>query len=725
MYIKGNEIRKRIFAVLLTASLVALSACGNNAGEAAGGTESTVAGVAEEATDVTAMENAGTLDDEMGKATEEADETKADADAEAADGDSAETIEKVSSGDEITGGASLKEAEQLKLNTWYHGKYTEGEIWVSFKTGDEEDASYALMLDNLSVDSDKISAFLYDEAGAHVIPDTRNYYANKLARASDEFLAVRADNSGTTATGVFETLEPDTSYYLRIQGENEADFILNIHCSTEEITYFGKSASEERGLGEDTTLVPGTSQSYSINVPLETKVFGTYQNGYAWVSFTTTEAENVGYAVSVVNCTVDSENVSAFLHDVYGNHVIPDRRNYYAERLANASDEFLASRADNTGTAATGYFDHLKPDTTYFLCIRGKDTADYSVIVSAIEQEDAEAGIGTNQTDAGAGAGVDEEAFTTSTVLAEAITPLDEDDVFYTGTNQNNPTMLKLNTYYQGDYNDGYSWVTFRTLAQEGVTYYVSLQNLTPGSEKLSSFLYDVYGNHVIPDIRNYYAEKLANASDEFLAARADESGETAMGTFGTLAPNTTYYLRIQGGSAAEYILYLGCILAEEEQNTIEETVIEETVIEEAVFEVPFELNDTQVMFKAESSEFVYPDAVKEALQPIAEIILAHPDHQILLAGTTATDGTQEHRVILSESRAAAVKKVLVETFGVPEEQLLTIGLGYAADPFERGRDRDPVGDPSGRFIETEGAKNRRVVVLDAESEIAKMVLDE
>ena len=59
----------------------------------------------------------------------------------------------------------------------------------------------------------------------------------------------------------------------------------------------------------------------------------------------------------------------------------------------------------------------------------------------------------------------------------------------------------------------------------------------------------------------------------------------------------------------------------------------------------------------------------------------------------------------------------------MPENQLQTIGLGCAADPFVRGIDRNPAGDPSGTFIVSEGKKNRRVVVMDAESDIAKQIL--
>lgn len=76
------------------------------------------------------------------------------------------------------------------------------------------------------------------------------------------------------------------------------------------------------------------------------------------------------------------------------------------------------------------------------------------------------------------------------------------------------------------------------------------------------------------------------------------------------------------------------------------------------------------------------------------EVILAHPNHPILLAGTTATNGIQEECVDLSNRRAAAVEDLLVSAFGVPESQLQSVGLGYEADPFDRGKDRnanDPI----------------------------------
>lgn len=143
-------------------------------------------------------------------------------------------------------------------------------------------------------------------------------------------------------------------------------------------------------------------------------------------------------------------------------------------------------------------------------------------------------------------------------------------------------------------------------------------------------------------------------------------------------------------------------------------------MVDELIFEEPFELDETQIMFVSNKAVFVSEEKAKAALKPVAEITLAHPDHPVLLAGTTATDGEQASCVQLSSQRAEAVKNLLVTALGVPSEQLLTVGLGYAADPFPRGQDRDS----SGNFVESGAVKNRRVVVLDANDPIAQDILN-
>ena len=186
------------------------------------------------------------------------------------------------------------------------------------------------------------------------------------------------------------------------------------------------------------------------------------------------------------------------------------------------------------------------------------------------------------------------------------------------------------------------------------------------------------------------------------------------------LSPQTTYYGAIEqlAGNKGSLIFRVSSHITQ--PDTAAEIQRETETVEELVFDEPFSLDETQIMFVSNKAIFVDEEAAKAALAPVAEVILAHPDHPILLAGTTATDGEQESCVRLSSQRAEAVKNLLVSAYDVPADQLLTVGLGYAADPFPRGQDRDS----KGNFVESEAVKNRRVVVLDANDPTAQAILN-
>ena len=287
------------------------------------------------------------------------------------------------------------------------------------------------------------------------------------------------------------------------------------------------------------------------------------------------------------------------------------------------------------------------------------------------------------------------------TVTADGVGEMvEQTEVLRGGTNQNEAVLLPLNTRLTGKTTeDGGLWYAFTTGGAENATYRITMVNKTPDTGRLCLHVYDMFGEAM-------------NRS----RLEAFQDGKAATLSL-QLPPNTTYYIYIWAdkGDSIQYTLR---IHGPEEPTAESGTATVEQ--EPLVFETPFELNSTQVMFKAESDAFINEEDAKEALKPVAEVILAHPDHKILLAGTTATDGSQQARVELSNRRAAAVKGLLVSAFGVPEDQLLTIGLGFEADPFVRGQDRDA----NGKFVESEGAKNRRVVVMDANDPIAQELLN-
>ncbi len=90
--------------------------------------------------------------------------------------------------------------------------------------------------------------------------------------------------------------------------------------------------------------------------------------------------------------------------------------------------------------------------------------------------------------------------------------------------------------------------------------------------------------------------------------------------------------------------------------------------------ETPLALRADKVAFVSDSADLLDPTAAEQALEPIAEQLVA-TGADAELVGTTATDGTPEGRRRLSEQRAATVQQVLVG-LGVPADRLTASGVG-------------------------------------------------
>ncbi len=587
--------------------------------------------------------------------------------------------------DNTFGGASLSEAQMINLNTGYTGTSQDGEIWFSFTTGEQTGTEYIVTLENQTADSKTVYACMTDKDGNALTPTERD---NNYSSYGEDTPFCAAGTDGIASSGMINNLKPNTIYYVRLRGAANTDLVLKISApSLQSGSGSDESSDAENNLIgsplQDHSVIPGSSQSAALNIPLNTTVYSAINEKNAFLSFTTTEEENADYFITAVNSTAESKSIYVWLLDAYGNAVDPTERdnNYYSYGINTPY-----CLADWDGTANTGMVSTLEPNTTYYILLSGDKGCGFSLRVSTDYDEDG--------------------VYQTNSSLEEAKAPLDESDAYYTGSNQNISTMLKLNTLYHGHYKDGYSWVAFKTLPDDNTPYTVTVENFTEGSKSMFAFMVDKYGYAVTPDQREntYYSHSIAVPF-----CLADPNAGQNSGMVSDLKPDTVYYIRLEGGSETDYTIIIGT----------PQTESGDTAVEDTVFEVPFELNETLVRFKANEAVFIDEDAAKAALAPVADIILAHPGHLILLAGTTAQWGSQEACAALSDRRAAAVKDLLVNYFGVPESQLISAGLGYADDPFVRGQDVTSSGD----FIETEGAKNRRVIVLDAESEIAVQIL--
>lgn len=133
-----------------------------------------------------------------------------------------------------------------------------------------------------------------------------------------------------------------------------------------------------------------------------------------------------------------------------------------------------------------------------------------------------------------------------------------------------------------------------------------------------------------------------------------------------------------------------------------------------------FVLDEETVHFKPGSEELLSDENdVKKLLQELIVYMTDHPSYQILLAGTTASAGTQEELVDLSEKRCNTIREIFVKS-GVAEEQIKTVGLGYENHPYYL-----PDVDENGELIEEIAKKNRTVIILPFTSEAARTLWNE
>lgn len=136
----------------------------------------------------------------------------------------------------------------------------------------------------------------------------------------------------------------------------------------------------------------------------------------------------------------------------------------------------------------------------------------------------------------------------------------------------------------------------------------------------------------------------------------------------------------------------------------------------EAPLEKPLVLDEEKILFLPDSAEFADLDSAKTVLEPIADYISSHPDYSIVVAGTTATVGSNESCVTFSRKRADAVEALLI-SLGAEEGQIATIGLGYD----HKYHIPDLADDGS---LNKNASANRSVIIFDASTEEAQTLLE-
>lgn len=148
---------------------------------------------------------------------------------------------------------------------------------------------------------------------------------------------------------------------------------------------------------------------------------------------------------------------------------------------------------------------------------------------------------------------------------------------------------------------------------------------------------------------------------------------------------------------------------------------VEETEVEEVIEEVFAEgdiltFDDKSVAFLPDSTELADTDAAMEALSYVISYMEEHSEFTVMICGTTTSAGEPDSCMAFSEKRAQAIRTLLVESAGIDESRIVTLGCGWSSCLYVNDRGED------GNLNENAPA-NRSVKLVDYNSEIAAEII--
>lgn len=146
--------------------------------------------------------------------------------------------------------------------------------------------------------------------------------------------------------------------------------------------------------------------------------------------------------------------------------------------------------------------------------------------------------------------------------------------------------------------------------------------------------------------------------------------------------------------------------------------VTQESDIEDAFAEGNIiSFDETTIGFDPGSTEVADPAAATEALSYVIDYMLAHPDFELLICGTSTSAGTEASCKVFSEKRASVVRNLLINA-GIDKSKIHILGCGYSSNLYIPDR------TGSGDLDETIAPKNRSVKMVSYTSDTAQQILD-
>ena len=141
---------------------------------------------------------------------------------------------------------------------------------------------------------------------------------------------------------------------------------------------------------------------------------------------------------------------------------------------------------------------------------------------------------------------------------------------------------------------------------------------------------------------------------------------------------------------------------------------IEFDIEETSQFQTPVTLTEEQVCFIPDKADYLNPEEAENTIKPIADYMLNHDaEITMLLIGCIAGDSNSDFGYTLSQNRAEKVKSTLID-FGVPANRLIVKGMGVS----------DPWHIENAGYEGKLASQNRKVVLIDSSTEIAKSIMN-
>lgn len=154
------------------------------------------------------------------------------------------------------------------------------------------------------------------------------------------------------------------------------------------------------------------------------------------------------------------------------------------------------------------------------------------------------------------------------------------------------------------------------------------------------------------------------------------------------------------------------CVDAAGQESGLQELDAVDFAREDAL-RTPVVLPEETVAYQPDSTEFLHPQEVQLAMEPLVAFLQEHADVQVLLYGGCAGDRDTPYSLQLGRDRAESIRQYLIDS-GIEEARLTAVSVPVQQNPYH----------VYGLGTDSQAASvNRHTVIVDASTDFASQIL--